>query len=199
MIAGGVVVTEGVLFGDAFRKALKLVDGSGRTFPQSSHAMKRILCLIATLAFPISARADQEAARLAELDAFWAEVSRTVKEGDFAGYSATCHPEAVLVTGTKKQSYPLAQALVRWKKEFDDTKSGVRESSASFRFSQRLGDATTAHETGLLLYSFRQGDGEMKHEYVHLEALLLKKGDDWKIIMEHQKAPATEAEWKALK
>lgn len=162
--------------------------------------MKTILRLAVTLLIFLSASAfADEAARLAELDKFWAEVSRTVKEGDFEGYSATCHPEAVLVTGTKKLSYPLTQALARWKKEFDDTKSGDRESSASFRFSQRLGDATTAHETGILLYSFRQGDGEMKHEYIHLEALLLKKDDGWKIIMEYQKAPATEEEWKALK
>lgn len=168
--------------------------------------MKTILRLAVTLLVSLSATAfadkegeQAEAARLAELDAFWAEVSRTVKEGDFEGYSATCHPEAVLVTGTKKLSYPLAQALARWKKEFDDTKSGKRESRATFRFSQRLGDATTAHETGILLYSFRQDDGEMKNEFIHLEALLLKKDDGWKIIMEYQKAPATEEEWKALK
>jgi len=154
--------------------------------------------LLSSLAFALSATAADEKVRLAELNAFWAEVSRTVKEGDFVGYSATCHPEAVLVSGSKKQSYPLTQALARWKKEFDDTKSGERESSATFRFSQRLGDTTTAHETAILRYSFRQGDGEMKHEYIHLEALLLKKDDGWKIIMEYQKAPATEAEWKAL-
>ncbi len=162
--------------------------------------MKTILLLAITilLSLSLSSVADQEEVRLAELDVFWSEVSRTVKEGDFGGYSATCHPEAVLVAGTKKLSYPLTQALARWKKEFDDTKSGERESSAAFRFSQRLGDATTAHETAILRYSFRQGDGEMKHEYIHLEALLLKKNDGWKIIMEYQKAPATEAEWKAL-
>lgn len=156
-----------------------------------------IAVALSSLFLSATARADEKA-RLLELDAFWAEVSRTVREGDFIAYSATCHPEAVLVTGTKKASYPLAQALARWKKEFDDTKSGERESSASFRFSQRLGDATTAHETGILLYSFRQGNKVMKHEYVHLEALLLKQEDGWKIIMEYQKAPATEAEWKAL-
>jgi hypothetical protein len=152
---------------------------------------------LSSLLISATARADEKA-RLLELDAFWAEVSRTVREGDFVAYSATCHPEAVLVTGTKKASYPLAQALARWKKEFDDTKSGERESSATFRFSQRLGDDTTAHETGILLYSFRQGNEVMKNEYVHLEALLLKQDDGWKIIMEYQKAPATEAEWKAL-
>ena len=152
-----------------------------------------IMSLIAT-----SAPADEASDRLAELDAYWAEVSRSVKEGDFKAYAAGCHPEAVLVTGTKKTSYPLGKALARWKKEFDDTKDGTRDSSVTFRFSQRLGDETTAHETGIFLYSFKQGDGEIQNEYVHLEALLVKKGDEWKILMEYQKAPATEAEWKAL-
>jgi hypothetical protein len=143
-----------------------------------------------------SAVADE--ARLADLDSYWAEVSRSVNEGDFEAYSATCHPEAVLVSGTKKESYPLSKALARWKKEFDDTKSGDRESNVTFRFSQRLGDETTAHETGIFLYSFKQGDGELQNEYVHLEALLVKRDGKWQIFMEYQKAAATEAEWKAL-
>jgi ketosteroid isomerase-like protein len=143
-----------------------------------------------------SAIADE--ARLRELNSYWAEVSRSVKEGDFAAYSATCHPDAVLVSGAKKESYPLSKALARWKKEFDDTKSGDRESNVTFRFSQRLGDETTAHETGIFLYSSKQGDGELQNEYVHLEALLVKRDGKWQIFMEYQKAPATEAEWKAL-
>jgi hypothetical protein len=63
-----------------------------------------------------------EKARLTELDAYWAEVSRAVREGDFDGYKATCHEEGVLVSGTSKTSYPLAKALARWKQGFMDTK-----------------------------------------------------------------------------
>lgn len=163
--------------------------------------MKLLRCFLPAVIFALSAtsaNADDAALRQASLDAYWSKVSRAVKEGDFAAYVSTCHSDAVLVTGTKKQSYPLTQALARWKKEFDDTKSGKRESAVEFRFSQRLGDATTAHETSVFRYSFREGGGEWKHEYVHLEALLLKKEDGWKIVMEYQKAIATEAEWKAL-
>ena len=94
-----------------------------------------------------------EKARIAELDAYWVVVSKAVKEGDFESYRSTCHPEAVYVNGIRKQSYPLAKALARWKKEFDDTKAGIRKSSVDFRFSQRVGDATTAHETGMFLYA----------------------------------------------
>lgn len=159
-----------------------------------------ILITLSATILTLSAPAEEAASpRLADLDLYWNQVSKAVKEGDFAAYCATCHPEAVLVTGTKKTSYPLTQALARWKKEFDDTKSGARQSEVVFRFSQRLGDATTAHETAIFRYSFREGGGEWKHEYVNLEALLVKKQDGWKILMEYQKSPATEAEWNALK
>ena len=44
-----------------------------------------------------SKKTPDDTARLKELDAYWAEVSRAVNAGDFKGYSATCHPEGVLV------------------------------------------------------------------------------------------------------
>lgn len=149
-----------------------------------------LLCLF----LPLSLHAEEK-----ELDAYWAEVSRAVKTGDFQAYKATCHPDAVLVTGIKKQSYPLAKALVRWKKEFDDTKSGDRESSATFRFAARYHDETTAHETGMLLYEFSTKDGKVGKEYIFLEALLLKRKGKWLIMMEYQKAVGTAEDWKKLK
>ena len=165
--------------------------------------MKTILCrilpILLTLAATSRGFAEDETSRLAGLNAYWAKVSRAVKEGDFAAYVSTCHPEAILVSGTKKQCYPLTQALARWKKEFDDTKAGTRESAVEFRFSQRWGDATTAHETSVFRYSFRQDGAEWKHEYIHLEALLKKDAEGWNILMEYQKAIATEDEWNALK
>lgn len=140
-----------------------------------------------------------EAGRLAELDAYWAEVSRTVREGDFEGYKATCHPLGVLVSGRKEKSYPLSEALAGWKKEFDATEAGDMRASVVFRFSKRFGDATTAHETGMFLYKSTGADGEETAAYIHMEALLLK-GDDgaWRIVMEYQKSEGTEAEWDAL-
>ena len=140
-----------------------------------------------------------EAARLAALDAYWAEVSRTVGEGDFEGYRATCHPEAVLVSGKSATSYPLSEALARWKTEFDATRNGEMQAEVVFRFSQRFGDGRTAHETGIFRYSAKPEGGEAKVEYIHFEALLLHKADaGWQILMEYQKSPATEAEWDAL-
>jgi hypothetical protein len=72
------------------------------------------------------------------------------------------------------------------------------KASVEFRFSRRIGDATTAHETGIFLYTAQPEGGPPKAEHIHFEALLVKKADSWKILMENQKGPATEAEWQAL-
>lgn len=136
--------------------------------------------------------------RLAELDAYWVEVSRAVSEGDFEGYKATCHEKGVLVSGTKNTSYPLSEALTRWEKDFTATKSGEIKAKVEFRFSQRLGDETTAHETGIFLYSFTDPEGRWKEEHVHFQALLLKGKQGWKIMMEYQKSKAKKVEWDGL-
>ena len=137
--------------------------------------------------------------RLAELDAYWAEVSRAVKEGDFEAYKATCHAEGVLVSGSKQNSQPLSAALARWKKDFVATKAGEIKASVQFRFSQRLGDGTTAHETGVFYYRVVDSEGRGKDSYIHFEGLLVKKKGKWKILMEYQKSKATLEAWKALK
>lgn len=136
--------------------------------------------------------------RIAELDAYWVEVSRSVKAGDFDGYKATCHEEGVLVTGSKETSYPLSDALAKWKQGFADTKEGKMKASVEFRFRQRFGDGTTAHETGVFLYSTEGPDGKKTAEYLHFEALLVKRDGKWKILMEYQKSKATQADWDAL-
>jgi len=153
---------------------------------------------IAIRSFKVTPLPDPEIARLKELDAYWAEVSRAVNEGDFEAYKATCHEKAVLVSGTKNVSYPLAQALARWKTEFDDTKAGKMQASVEFRFGNRYGDATTAYESGVFLYTQKIEGAEPKPEYIGLEALLVKEGDDWKIMMEYQKEVLSIADWEAL-
>jgi outer membrane murein-binding lipoprotein Lpp len=165
--------------------------------------MMRANCVVAIL-FSVflcgcasSSPVDSQKSQLDDLDAYWSEVSRSVKQGDFEAYAATCHKDGVLVAGTVKKCHPLSQALARWKKEFDDTKAGTRKSSVEFRFSQRLADETTALETGIFLYAWSEGGGETHKEYIHFEALLLKR-NGWKIMMEYQKSKATAQEWDAL-
>ena len=113
-------------------------------------------------------------------------MSRSVREGDFQGYKATCHEEGVLVSGTNNSSYPLSDALARWKKDFTATKEEKIKASVEFRFSQRIGDTTTAHETGIFLYSSGDPGENSKDEYIHFQALLVKRKGSWKIMMEYQ-------------
>jgi ketosteroid isomerase-like protein len=161
--------------------------------------MKRVLTIAGTIVILLTGASSMTAetsAISAELDAFWTEVSRTVAEGDFAGYSATYHPDAILVSGARATSYPIASALRGWQQGFVDTNAGQMEAGVEFRFTQRLNNETTAHETGIFHYTARPTDGEATEQYLHFEALLVKK-DGWKMMMEYQKAPASELEWAA--
>ena len=133
--------------------------------------------------------------RQAELDALWAEVSRSVREGDYEAYKRTCHKEGVLVSGISKKTYALSQALVDWEQDFIDAKSGKMKANVEFRFSQRFGAKATAHETGIFLYTAKDNEGKNIRDYIVFEALLLKKKDGWKIVMEYQKGKTTKAEW----
>jgi ketosteroid isomerase-like protein len=133
----------------------------------------------------------------AELDGFWAEMSRTVAEGDFAGYAALYHPDAVLVSLGANVSHPIADALAGWKQGFDDTRAGMAAAGVEFRFTQRLHDASTAHETGIFRYTLDPEEGDPIDAMVHFEGLLVKKDGRWQLVMEYQKQPATNAEWEA--
>lgn len=132
-----------------------------------------------------------------DLDAFWAELSRTVAEGNFEGYAATYHPDAILVSGLAETSYTISAALDGWKQGFVDTKAGRMEAGVEFRFTKRLSDGTTAHETGIFHYFVVGADGERTDQFVHFEALLILK-QGWKMMMEYQKSAATPEEWDAV-
>lgn len=146
----------------------------------------------ALLALPATAPAQVTT----ELDAYWAEVSRTVGEGDFEGYAELYHPDAVLVAGGSG-TYPIARALAGWKQGFDDTREGRAKAGVEFRLTERLNDATTAHETGIFRYTLAPEEGDDVIAQVQFEALLVKKNGKWLMVMEYQKGPATDAEWAA--
>lgn len=156
------------------------------------HRRIRVAAFLPALSLLLATAGALEAQVTAELDAYWAEVSRTVGEGDFEGYAATYHPDAVVIFGMS--TVPISAALEGWKQGFDDTRAGRTTASVDFRFSVRRNDDTTAHETGIFRYS--AGDGEP--QMVHFEALLVKR-DGWKMLMEFQRDPATQAEWDALR
>jgi ketosteroid isomerase-like protein len=168
--------------------------------------MKRTIFLLfvcATLStHTTNAQETKEKNRIAELDAYWAKLSKTVQEGDFKGYASLYHPDAVVVftSGKNKTSMPVADALAGWKKGFTETKAGNRKDSAEFRFSQRIGNETTAHETGIFIFTSKDRGGKVTAKYItHFEMLLVKRNGTWYGVMEYQKSNATEAEWEALK
>jgi len=143
----------------------------------------------------------EDSIRLAELDRFWLELARTVKEGDYEGYGATYHKDAVIMfaTGKNKVSVSLSKALAGWKDGFMKTKEGNQNDDVQFRFSQRIGDENTAHETGIFRFKSKDAFGKIIGEYtLHFEMLLIKRKAKWLGLMEHQKSPATKEEWEAL-
>ncbi len=140
--------------------------------------------------------------RIAELNQYFAELSRTVREGDFEGYKATYHKDAVCVftAGKKKYTNPIDVQLAQWKPGIDDTKAGKIKSNVEFRFSHRVGDPTSAHETGIFYFTSVDKSGKvLATGGVHFEILLVKRNGVWLALMEYQKSKATQEEWDALK
>ncbi|NKB71306.1 MAG: hypothetical protein GKR89_29890 [Candidatus Latescibacteria bacterium] len=141
---------------------------------------------------------ESDARIVAELDAYWAEVARTIEEGDFEGCSRLYHPDAVLVNLEKGYSVPIPQALTWWEKAFRDTQAGKTQARFRVRFSRRIHDETTAHESGIFEYWFKAEDGSETTDLVHFADLFVKKEGRWLTLMEYQKQSATAAEWAAL-
>ena len=161
--------------------------------------MKTIGCLLLLLAVATTTAGDpDEQQQIAdELDAYWSELARTVAEGDFDAYARGYHEDAVYVSLAKGESFPISGALENWRQGFIDTREGKTRPTVQFRFSRRLHDATTAHETGIFRYGSVSGQGEASVQFIHFEALLVKRGR-WLTMMELQKSAASEEEWAAL-
>ncbi|MGB0376599.1 MAG: DUF4440 domain-containing protein [Flavobacteriaceae bacterium] len=139
--------------------------------------------------------------RISELNRYWATLSATVRNGDVEGYAAGYHPDAIVVFANRenKSSQSIAEAIEGWKQGFEDTRAGKVVSDVQFRFSQRIGNETTAHETGIFHYTSTDLQGQkIADVYIHFEMLLVKKEDQWLGLMEYQRSAATLEEWEAL-
>ena len=157
-----------------------------------------VMAVLAIAGFGSIVHADPDVTSLAELDDFWAEVSRSVAAGDFDAYAATYHADGVLVHLGSTSSVPISIALSNWKPGFTKTKAGEQKVGVSFRFTQRLVSATTAHETGIFLFWSQPAQGELSESFIHFEALSVKKDGEWNMLMEYQKERATKIEWDAI-
>lgn len=165
--------------------------------------MKKITTLLLLLCVSSTtfAQSDTESQRIKELNTYWTQLAKTVKDGDFKGYGDMYHSDAIVVfaTGKNKSSMPISGALAGWKKGFDETKAGNRNDTVEFRFSQRIGNDTTAHESGIFRFTTRDKDKKITGTFiVHFEMLLIKKDGKWLGLMEYQKTTATEDEWSSL-
>ena len=164
--------------------------------PVPRPAVAMSACLVACAIWP-AAPAGEPAGVAAELDAFWAGAARTVREGDFDGYAALYHPDAVLVNDVKGTTYPIAEALAGWRAGFGDAKAGRARADVAFRFTRRLHGPTTAHETGVFRYVSAPPGAAGAPAFVRFEALLVKTPAGWRWVMERQREAVTRADWDA--
>lgn len=143
----------------------------------------------------------EDSSRIAELNRYWEQLNKTVIEGDFEGYKNCFHKDAVIIfaSGANKTSLPISSALEFWKEGFKNTKEGKVSVNVEFRFSQRIGNETTAHETGIFIYTSTDNIRKESNSYIiPFEMLLVKRNNNWYSLMEYQKPFATQDEWDAL-
>ena len=133
-----------------------------------------------------------------ELNAFWIEAERQVREGDFEAYSNSFHYDAILVNGISKNSIPIKEALVGWEKGFEDTRQRQMEASVEFRFSETLLGTASAYQKGIFHYTSEYIGQSPVNVFIHFEVLLTKSNGIWKILMEYQKDYATKEDWNRL-
>ena len=126
----------------------------------------------------------------------WSVIVRTVTEDDIEGMATVYHPDAVLVNA--RGTVPLADQFVKWGRDMEQAASAGARARVEFRFSNRQIGETTAFETGMFRYTTITSSGEETDYFVPFEALLVKKGGKWAMLMERQLAAADEAAWDKL-
>ena len=164
-----------------------------RTTPKRIATTAALLCSILLA----SAGASQTASSTQDIDrSVWAVIAQTVVADDIVGMGRLYAADAVLVT--PKQTTPIKETLERWGKDMLAAKARGDRATVEFRFSQRQDNATTAFEAGLFKYTVISKAGVSTPQYVPFEALLVKTGGQWRLLMERQFAPVSQAEWDKL-
>ena len=145
----------------------------------------------------VGAGAEAQTSSTAAIDyQVWAPVAASVKNDDIAAMGRVYHREAVLVMNGGTQR--ISEALAGWGKDMVANKGKGITATVEFRFSKRQDDAETAFEIGMFKYTTKDKAGVSTPRYVHMEALLVKSGGKWLLLMERQLAAADEAAWNAL-
>lgn len=159
--------------------------------------MKRILMralalLIVTAANPIAAQ-DQVSV---ELDRLWDRVVESVRTGDHGLYLSTYHPDAIFVSARRGISRTVADDVAANLDAWRATAEGRAERDLEFRFTRRIHNETSAHESGMFRYSSLE-DGTRSVATIHFTAALVKVDGVWLQLLEYQDSDATDAEWEA--
>jgi hypothetical protein len=159
---------------------------------------KRIVTSVLALWYVcLTGAAAQPASSTQEIDrTVWSVISKTVAEDDIVGMGKLYAPDAVLVT--PKETTPIKQALDRWGRDMVAAKGRGDRATVEFRFSVRQDNATTAFEAGMFKYTQITKAGVSKPQYIPFEALLVKTGGQWRVMMERQLPAVTQAEWDKL-
>ena len=161
--------------------------------------IRRVALAAALLGGLISPRpaAAQHDSIVAELDAFWAGVVKSVVEWSLPAQKATYHSDAVGVYGTAAE-YTTSNVWAGFAAREADTSATEapnRQRILEFRFSSRVHDASTAHEVGLYHFWAEGRD----HYYGTVDSYLVKKDGRWLILVEVQfEPPVSKADWDAL-
>ncbi|MBL8986333.1 MAG: nuclear transport factor 2 family protein [Gemmatimonadetes bacterium] len=151
---------------------------------------------VAAAPTPVAAQSKPPASTKAEIDALWAAASAAVAKDDIVALGRIYHPAAILVDDSGTQ--PIAAALQGWGKDMVAAKQAGTKASVTFRFSKRQDNAETAFASGIFLYTTTTKAGVANPGYRRFEALLIKSGGKWQMLMERQLEPVTEKEWNAL-
>jgi len=147
----------------------------------------------------VEARGQKTASVPAGLNEYWAEIKRSVEEGDFKAYSKSFREDAVVVFGESSRVVAASQALANWEKNFKKAKSGELKVELDFRFSERLTNPASAYEAGVFRYAEIPSQGEPKVAFMSFAMLSKFDQGQWKTVMENQMQKASEESWNALK
>ena len=158
--------------------------------------MRKIIFIISLISIQYMYAEDKV---IDEIDIAWNKLKKTISRGDFRSFKSSYHRDAVLVNGISNKCYPIKKAFDGWKQGFVDTKAGVLDANLELKFSRRVFDSSTAHETGIFHYYTIDKQGKQTDAYIHFESLWIKKQSKWFMIMENQVSRSNKEEWDKFK
>ena len=113
-----------------------------------------------------------------ELDALWERVVQSVRTGDPDLYLSTYHPDAIFVSARRGISRTVVADVEANRDAWRATAEGRADRDLEFRFTRRIHDGNSAHETGLFRYTSVEG-GTRSVATIHFTAALVKVDGEW--------------------